>query len=102
MYKTLGTHSYYVYILTNINKSVLYIGVTNQLKEHIFFHQNHDTNSEAFTAKYNCYYLIYWEHYANVNLAIDREKQLKRWTRIKKDRIINSFNPDWKFLNDEV
>jgi putative endonuclease len=102
MYKTFGTHNYYVYILTNKNKTVLYIGVTNDLKERLFAHRNPDVLSRAFTAKYKCYYLIYWEHYMDINTAIDREKQLKGWTRNKKDELIAQFNPTLRFLNDEI
>jgi putative endonuclease len=102
MYKTFGTHNYYVYILTNKNKTVLYIGVTNYLKERLYAHRNPDVLSKAFTAKYKCYYLIYWEHYRDINTAIDREKQLKGWTRNKKDELIAQFNPTLRFLNDEI
>jgi putative endonuclease len=81
MYKTFGTHNYYVYILTNKLKTVLYIGVTNDLKERLYAHRNPDVLSKAFTAKY---YLIYWERYMDIDTAIDREKQLKGWTRNKR------------------
>lgn len=102
MYKTLGTHNYYVYILTNKAKTVLYIGVTNELRERLYTHRNPDVLSKAFTAKYKCYYLIYWERYSVIDTAIDREKQLKGWTRNKKDKLILDFNPTLKFLNDEI
>ena len=72
MYKTLGTHNYYVYILTNKAKTVLYIGVTNELRERLYIHRNPDVLSKAFTAKYKCYYLIYWEQYSDIDTAIDR------------------------------
>ncbi len=78
MYKTTGTHNYYVYILTNKVKTVLYIGVTNDLKERLYWHQNPEANSKAFTAKYNCFYLIYYEHFQEIEQAINREKQLKK------------------------
>jgi putative endonuclease len=102
MYKTFGTHNYCVYILTNKLKTVLYIGVTNDLKERLYAHRNPDVLSKAFTAKYKCYYLIYWEHYMDIDTAIDREKQLKGWTRNKKDELIAQFNPTLRFLNDEI
>ena len=102
MYKTLGTHNYYVYILTNKAKTVLYIGITNELKERLYYHQNPEANSKAFTAKYKCFYLVYWEHYNDADTAIDRETQLKKWRRDKKDALINEFNPDWRFLNTEI
>ena len=102
MYKTIGTHNYYVYILTNRSKTVLYIGMTNNLAERMFYHENPEANSKAFTAKYKCYYLVYWEHFTEVDDAIDREKELKGWVRIKKDALISEFNPEWKFLNGEI
>ncbi len=100
--KTLGSHNYYVYILTNKTKTVLYIGVTNNLKERIYFHRNPLPFSKSFTKKYKCFYLLYYEHFFNVEDAIKREKQIKGWSRLKKEKIINVFNPDWKFLNDEI
>jgi putative endonuclease len=54
----------------------------------------------TFAGKYNCFYLVYWEHHSNINLAIEREKQMKGWTREKKEVLIASFNPNWKFLNE--
>ena len=102
MLKTLGTHNYYIYILTNKLKTVLYIGFTNDIRERLYYHQNPEPHSKAFTARYKCYYLVYWEQYQDVDTAIDRETQLKKWNRKKKDALIESFNPEWKFLNDEV
>ena len=102
MLKTIGTHNYYVYILTNKNKTVLYTGVTNNLKERLYFHSNPTALSRAFTAKYFCYYLIYFEHFINIEDAIAREKQVKGYRREKKEQLINDFNPEWKFLNNQV
>jgi len=102
MFQTLGTYNFYVYILTNKVKTVLYIGFTTDLKERLHYHQNPEANSKAFTAKYNCYHLVYWEHFTDVNTAIDRETQLKKWRREKKDALITEFNPEWKFLNDTI
>ena len=89
-------------VLTNKIKTVLYIGVTNNLKERVYFHQHPEANSKAFTTRYRAYYLIYFEHYRDINIAIPREKELKGWRREKKDELINSTNPEWKFLNDEI
>jgi len=102
MIKTLGTHNYYVYILTNKNKTVLYIGVTNNLKERLYYHQNPEATSKAFSTKYKTFYLIYYEHFSEIEQAIAREKQLKGWRREKKEKLINAFNPEWQFLNDEI
>ena len=100
--KTLGTHNYYVYILTNKNKTVLYTGFTNNLKERIYFHQNPTALSKSFTTKYNCFYLIYYEHFADADQAILREKQIKGYRRSKKEALIDKFNPKWKFLNETI
>lgn len=100
--KTIGNHNYYVYILTNKAKTVLYTGFTNNLKERLYYHNNPTAYSKAFTTKYRCFYLIYYEHYFEVNNAIAREKQIKGWSRLKKEDLINSFNPFWSFLNDDI
>lgn len=101
--KTIGTHNYYVYILTNKNRTVLYTGVTNNLKDRLRYHkENAVIHSKAFTSKYNCFYLIYYERFQLIDDAIKREKQIKGWLRIKKENLINEFNPHWKFLNDEI
>lgn len=99
--KTLGTHNYFVYIITNKTKTVLYIGFTNNLKERLYYHKNPESGSKAFTAKYKCFNLIYWEHYQDAETAIAREKELKSWNRAKKESLINRQNSTWKFLNDE-
>ena len=102
MYKTLGSHNYYVYILTNKSKTVLYIGMTNSLKERLYFHNNPEAHSKSFTHKYKCNYLIYYERFSDVEEAIKREKQIKKWRRDKKEWLIKLKNPDLKFLNDEI
>ncbi|WP_422107105.1 GIY-YIG nuclease family protein [Winogradskyella sp.] len=100
--KTKGSHNYYVYILTNRTKSVLYTGVTNNLIERLHFHSNPLPFSKSFTAKYKCFYLIYYEHFFEIDDAIKREKQIKGKSRVKKESIINEFNPGWTFLNDTI
>ena len=102
MKKTKGTHNYYIYIITNKNKAVLYIGVTSNLKERLYYHSHPEANSKHFSHKYNCKYLIYFEHYQEVEIAIKREKQLKKWSRKKKEYLIFTKNPQWNFLNDEI
>jgi len=82
--KTKGSHNYFVYILTNKNKTVLYTGVTNNLKERLYFHKNPLPISKAFTTKYKCYYLVYYEHYYHIEDAIKREKQIKGMSRVKR------------------
>ena len=100
--KTKGSHNYFVYILTNKNKTVLYTGVTNNLKERLYFHRNPLPFSKAFTTKYKCFYLIYYEHFFQIEDAIAREKQIKGISRAKKENLIASFNPTWSFLNDTI
>ncbi|WP_223034156.1 GIY-YIG nuclease family protein [Hanstruepera marina] len=100
--KTIGTHNYYVYILTNKSKTVLYTGVTNNLKERIHQHKNPLPFSKAFTTKYKCFFLIYYEHFNNIEIAIKREKQIKGFSRIKKEQLIEAFNSNWGFLNDSI
>jgi len=99
--KPLGTHNYYVYITTNKNKTVLYTGVTGNLYNRITAHEN-ATEKNHFTARYGCYNLVYWEHYSDINQAIAREKEIKGWIRKKKIELIETINPEWKFLNNDI
>jgi putative endonuclease len=73
---------HYVYVMTNRNRNVLYIGVTNNLKRRIIEHEN--GLDKGFSKKYNCNYLVYYEEYRSINSAIKREKELKGWRRSKK------------------
>lgn len=100
--KTLGTHNYYVYILTNKIKTVLYTGVTNDLKNRLYWHQHPEAIDKSFTSKYKCFYLIDFEHFDDIETAIARQKQIKGWTKKKKETLITEFNSDWKFLNEEI
>jgi putative endonuclease len=95
-------HHYYVYIVTNPTKTVLYVGVTNNLPRRLEEHFANRGNPETFAGKYFCYNLIYWEHHQYVLNAIAREKEIKRWNRKKKEALVASLNPDWTFLNNEV
>ena len=94
-------HNYFIYILTNKNKTVLYIGVTNDLENRLRQHIRGDSKF-AFTKRYNCHFLIYFERFQYINDAIDREKELKGWTRNRKNLLIETENKNWKFLNDEI
>ena len=101
--RPIGTHNYFVYIITNKNKTALYIGVTNNLPIRLAQHkQNELMNNNSFTGRYNVQFLLYYERHGHIEDAIDREKQLKRWSRKKKEQLIESMNPDWRFLNDEI
>lgn len=90
----------FVYIMTNKNKTTLYIGVTNNLLRRVYEHKNH-LMKNSFTDKYNLEYCIYYEEYEYFDLAILREKELKKWNRIKKEELINRVNPEWLELVTE-
>ena len=88
---------YYVYILTNKNKNVLYTGVTNDLIRRVYEHKQHfDKNS--FTSKYNVTNLVYFEATNDAKAAIEREKQIKSWNRMKKFFLIKEKNPTFEDL----
>ena len=89
---------YFTYILTNKNKTVLYTGVSNNLKRRLEEHISNAENKFAFTYRYNCHYLIYYEQFTSIKAAIAREKQIKGWRRSKKEELINTQNPQWHFL----
>ncbi|SEM85394.1 putative endonuclease [bacterium A37T11] len=90
-----------VYIMTNKGRSVLYIGVTSDLRSRIYEHQHHKYPS-SFTARYNLECCIYYEFFSDIEEAIQREKQLKGWSRSKKNDLISSVNPTWKDLWIEI
>lgn len=101
--KPIGTHNYFVYITTNINKTTLYTGVTNDLVRRLYEHeQDAKTAKKHFAGKYNAYYLLYWERFQYIEHAIEREKQIKGWIRKKKEALISAFNPQWEFLNKQI
>ena len=92
---------YYVYILTNKNLTVLYTGVTNDLVRRVYEHKNHlDQNS--FTAKYKTTRLVYFEETTDVRSALEREKQIKSWSRERKTDLILSMNPQWWDLYNKI
>jgi len=91
---------YYFYILCNPNKSTLYTGVSSNLMRRLYEHQNHLIET-SFTAKYNVCQLLYYEQYNDVRQAIEREKQVKKWNRAWKVRLINKLNPHWNDLYEK-
>ena len=95
---TEGYHTYYIYILTNKAKTVLYTGVTNNLKVRLQQHKD-SLNQNSFTAKYNVHFLLYYEKFSWIQLAIAREKEIKGWKRDKKIELIKTINRDLEFLN---
>lgn len=86
-------HCYYIYILANKNNTVLYTGVTNDLIRRCHEHKN--KLLKGFTERYNVNKLIYYELFGDIGFAIKREKQIKGYSREKKELLIGKFNPDW-------
>ena len=91
---------FYVYILTNKYNTILYTGVTNNLKRRVYEHKNKLV--EGFTKKYNINKLVYYEVFEDAYNAISREKQLKAGSRKKKLDLINKINKEWKDLYEEI
>lgn len=91
--------TYYVYLLTNWNNQVMYVGVTNDLERRIYEHKNKLV--DGFTKKYNVEKLVYFETTSDVLAAIEREKQIKKWRREKKNQLVIEMNPEWKDLSLE-
>jgi putative endonuclease len=91
------TRRYYVYILTNKVRTVLYTGVTNSLARRIWQHKN--KIMPGFTSRYNLNCLIYFEEFRDINNAIAREKQIKGWSRTKKITLIAQENTQWNDLS---
>ena len=83
--------NYYVYLLTNWNNRVMYVGVTNNLERRIYEHKN--KLAKGFTEKYNVNKLVHFEMTGDVTAAIAREKEIKKWRREKKDALVNAANP---------
>ena len=88
---------YYVYMLTNANNTVIYVGVTNDLPRRLSEHKSGAVDS--FTKRYRVHKLVYFEEYHNPNDAISREKQLKGWRRSKKNALVETTNPSWSDLS---
>jgi len=95
-------YNFYVYITTNPGKEVLYTGVTNDLSQRIIEHYLNRGNPKTFSGRYYCYLLIHWEHFKYINSAIAREKEIKGWSRKKKNDLIIRDNPNWNFLNSSI
>ena len=96
---TEGIYNFYVYIITNKSKTVLYTGMTNNLKRRLQEHKE-KLNPNSFTTKYKVGFLLYYEHYGWVQQAIAREKEIKLLKRDKKLELIQELNPNFNFLND--
>jgi len=91
---------YYVYILSNQRRTVLYVGMTNGLRRRLRAHR--DGHGSAFVDQYNATELVYFERHDSPQAAVEREKQLKRWRREKKEALIRTENPDLASLSPPV
>ena len=92
--------SYYVYLLTNWNNKVMYVGVTNDLARRIYEHKSKLV--PGFTEKYQVRKLVYFEETSDVEAALAREKEIKKWRREKKDALVIDRNPEWRDLSEEL
>lgn len=93
-------NQYFVYLLTNINNTVIYTGVTNDLRRRVYEHK--EKLIDGFTKKYNVNKLVYFETTNDINSAIQREKQIKAGSRKKKIDLINSMNSEWRDLFNDI
>jgi putative endonuclease len=95
-------NKFYIYIVTNTTRKVLYTGVTNDIAQRLMEHWMNRGGLQTYAGKYFCYNLIYYEEFKYINDAIAREKEIKGWRREKKIALINTRNPDWNFLNIQI
>jgi putative endonuclease len=93
-------YNFFIYILTNKNNTVLYTGVTKDLGERVYQHK--EKLVKGFTKKYNIDKLVYYERFSHIDEAIAREKQIKAGSRQKKIDLINSLNPEWTDLYNQI
>ena len=91
--------AYYVYLITNWNNKVIYVGMTNDLQRRIFEHK--EKQVKGFTEKYNVHKLVYFEQTSDVETALNREKEIKKWRREKKDKLVEDTNPSWRDLSED-
>ena len=93
--------AFYVYILTNRTDKVIYTGVTNDLIRRIYEHKHHLIKS-SFTDQYNVDKLVYFEETSSSRAAIEREKQIKGWSRAKKNKLVETKNPTWEDIAEKL
>jgi putative endonuclease len=89
----------FVYIMSNLNRTTFYIGVTNNIEKRVIEHKN--STGSIFTSKYKLYDLVYFEEFQNIKDAINRETQLKNWHQEWKINLIKTINPEMKDLFKE-
>jgi putative endonuclease len=95
-------HNYFIYIVTNPSRTVLYTGVTNNLEDRLYEHYLNKGNGKTFAGRYYCYNLLHFERFQFIQHAIAREKEIKGWDRAKKIELIKTENAELKFLNEDV
>lgn len=96
----MSSGNYYVYLMSS-DTGTLYLGVTNNLERRVIGHKSGKV--PGFSSKYNCKKLVHYEHFENIDEAIEREKEIKKWRREKKTNLITKHNPGWRDLYlDEV
>ena len=93
--------NYYVYILSNVTNTAIYVGVTRDLVRRMYEHR-HKLDAGSYTAKYDIHKLVYYESTCDVRAAIAREKQIKGWNRARKNKLVESRNPRWEDLYDSI
>jgi putative endonuclease len=93
-------YTYFVYMLNSSSRRALYTGITNALVKRTMQHRG-SKDEHSFTRKYKAFRLVYYEEFGDVNAAIAREKQIKGWTRAKKNALVESMNPTWRDLIHE-
>ncbi len=96
----MNNKSYWVYILSSQRNGTLYVGITNNLIKRVWEHKNKKV--DGFTKKYEIHHLVYYEFHENPESAIKREKQIKKWNRQWKIRIIEEKNPEWRDLYEDI
>ena len=93
--------NYYVYILVNNTNVAIYTGVTRDLVRRVYEHRNH-LDPKSYTAKYDIRKLVYYEQTTDVRSAIEREKQIKSWSRKRKNALVETMNPTWQDLYPDI
>src|SRR4029077_12370565 len=91
---------YFVYMMTNRSRVVLYTGITNSLERRLWFHVN--SSKDSFTKQYKVDRLVYYESYHEARTAIAREKEIKKWRREKKNDLVRKLNPRWEDLGKRM
>jgi putative endonuclease len=97
---TIGMKTFYVYMMTNRSRVVLYVGITNSLERRTWYHRS--GNAKSFTKTYQVDRLVYYERFNDARSAITREKEIKGWRREKKNELVRAFNPKWKDLGRDL